>query len=170
MKGGQGFPVLGGGRKKGGQIVLGGSGKYNKKGGQGFPVLGGGNQCGMPMSGGSFAEVSGSAGGQLTAGNGMGVSGAGEIATGAKLGSIAASATLMGNVDVGKESLVVTQNGGGRRKRGGSKRGGSKRSSAKHKKGGSKHKKGGKTHKKGGSKKGGKTHKRGGSKRKSRKY
>ena len=159
MKGGQGFPVLGGGSpKKGGQVVtsLGGSRKYNKKGGQGFPVLGGGSQCGMnPMNGGSFAEVSGSASGQLTSGNGMGVSGAGEIATGAKLGPIGAQATLMGNVDIGKESLVVTQKGGRHHKRGGTK----------YKRGGTKHKRGGTKHKRGGTK-----HKRRTAKRKSRKY
>ena len=118
MKGGQ-IPMMGGRRKKGyskkgGQIVtsLGGSRKYIKKGG---------SQCGMNMNGGSFAEVSGSASGQLTSGNGMGVSGAGEIATGAKLGPIGAQATLMGNVDIGKESLVVTQKGGRHHKRGGTK-------------------------------------------------
>jgi hypothetical protein len=73
------------------------------------------------MRGGSFAELGGSA--QLTAGNGL--TGAGEIATGAKLGPLSASASL--NVSGGLESpegLVVTREGmdmndmygGGRRK------------------------------------------------------
>ena len=146
MKGGQ-IPMMGGRRKKGyskkgGQVVtLGGSRKYIKKGGS--------SQCGM--NGGSFAEVSGSAGGQLTSGNGMGVSGAGEIATGAKLGPIGAQATLMGNVDIGKESLVVTQKGGRHHKRGSTKH---KRRTAKR--GSTKHKR--------------RTAKRGSTKRKSRKY
>ena len=101
---------------------------YSKKGGQ--ILLGGGKK--KAMRGGSFAEVGAGASGQLTAGNGMGVTGAGEIATGAKLGPIAAHAGVSGQAgaSVGNEGMVVTQNGGRRRHR---KRSSAKRSSAKRK-------------------------------------
>ena len=117
MKGGQ-IPMLGGSSCNNG---------YSKKGGQ-IVSLGGGKN--KRMRGGSFAEVGAGASGQLTAGNGMGVTGAGEIATGAKLGPIAAHAGVSGQAgaSVGNEGMVVTQNGGRRRHR---KRSSAKRSSAK---------------------------------------
>jgi len=112
---------------KGGQpVVFGGTKNRNKK-----------------MKGGSFAEVDAGASGQLTAGNGMGVTGAGEIATDGKLGPIAAHAGVTGQAgaSLNNDNFVVTQDGGRRRhrkrksvkrkRRGTTKRRGSKRKSAK---------------------------------------
>jgi hypothetical protein len=106
------------------------------KGGQpGAGVFGGNNNKKKGgMRGGSFAEVGAGASGQLTAGNGMGVTGAGEIATGGKLGPIAAHASVDG-MTIAHEGIGMK---GGRRhrkrksvKRSSAKRSGSKRKSVK---------------------------------------
>ena len=110
---------------KGGQIPLGGSKQKH-------------------MGGGSFAEVGAGASGQLTAGNGMRVTSAGEIATGGKLGPIAAHAGVTGQAGASlkNDGFVVTQDGGRRRhrKRKSVKRRSSKRKSTKNKRRSSKRK------------------------------
>ena len=111
------------------------------KGGQPTSVIFGGTRKRKnKMKGGSFAEVGTGASGKLTAGNGMGVTGAGEILTVGKLGHITANA---GQADASLtiDKFVVTQDGGRRRhrkrksvkrkRRGTTKRRGSKRKSAK---------------------------------------
>jgi len=93
----------------------------------------------------------------------MGVTGAGEIATGGKLGPIAADASVTGQAGARVDSMVVTQDGGRRRHR--------KRSSVKHKRSGTKHKRSSVKHKRSSVKhKRRGTTKRRSSKRKSRKH
>ena len=100
-------------------------------------VFGGTKNGNRKMKGGSFAEVGAGASGQLTAGNGMGVTGAGEIATGGKLGPIAAHASVDG-MTIAHEGMHHEGMKGGRRhrkrksaKRSSAKRSGSKRKSVK---------------------------------------